>query len=79
MLPESERAELYCSASDHLEHARAERENYYQQCEEGSKQWKDHCENYTELPYSRFMHYSFDYAQQIHYPFECAMRLNLSR
>ena len=69
MHPESERAEFYRSATDHLEHAHVERENYRQQCEEASKQWKDHCENHSELPYSGFMHYSFDYAQQIHYPF----------
>ncbi len=34
-----------------------------------TEQWKEHGERTPRLPYEGEMHYSYDYAQQIHYPF----------
>ena len=54
---------------DHLSKARIERQNYRTQCKESEEQWKEHCESNPLSPFPGTMHYSFDYAQQIHYPY----------
>lgn len=68
-LSEEEKEELHLTAAQHLSHARSERHNYRTQCDEASKQWKEHSEKTPRLPYLGEIHYSFDYAQQIHYPY----------
>ena len=66
---ESEREEIHHSAAEHLKYARAERRTYCDKFKEATAQWKEHCEKHPRLQYKGWMHYSFDYAQQIHYPF----------
>ncbi|SMN01906.1 hypothetical protein SPONL_198 [uncultured Candidatus Thioglobus sp.] len=68
-LSEEDREQLHLSAATHLSQARSERHNYRSQCELASTQWKEHTEKTPRLPYLGEMHYSFDYAQQIHYPY----------
>ena len=69
LLEEIEREEIHHSAAEHLKYARTERHTYRDECKEATEQWKEHCEKHPRLPYKGWMHYSFDYAQQIHYPF----------
>ena len=69
LLPEDEREALHASAMEHLQKARAERQNYRKQCEDSENAWNAHCSTNKETAYKRSMHYSFDYAQQIHYPY----------
>ena len=69
LLEESEREEIHHLAAEHLKYARTERHTYRDECKEATEQWKEHCEKLPRLPYKGWMHYSFDYAQQIHYPF----------
>ena len=68
-LSEEEREQLHITAAKHLSHARSERHNYRLQCKTASDQWKEHTEKTPRLLYEGEMHYSFDYAQQIHFPF----------
>ena len=69
LLPESERESLHASYMEHLRHARTERHNYRMQCEESEKELKLHLNSDPASPFKGTMHYSFDYAQQIHYPY----------
>ena len=69
LLPEEEREELHLAAMMHLGQARTERQLYRKQCEDSEKEWKEHCSARAESPFRGTMHYSFDYAQQIHYPY----------
>ncbi len=68
-LSEEDREQLHVLAAKHLSHARSERHSYRLQCKTATDQWKEHTEKTPRLPYEGEMHYSFDYAQQIHYPF----------
>jgi len=56
-------------AAKHLSHARTERQNYHSQCERATEEWKEHRERTPRLPYKGVLHYSFDYAQQLHFPY----------
>ena len=69
LLPESEREALHASAMEHLQKARTKRQIYRKQCDDSEKAWKLHCSTDKEAAYKGSMHYSFDYAQQIHYPY----------
>ena len=53
----------------HLGQACTEGQLYRKQCEDSEKEWKEHCNARAESPFRGTMHYSFDYAQQIHYPY----------
>jgi len=67
-MPEAIRRQRLEDASRHLECARSERHHYRSQCEEAETVWTAHCE--THEPVST-MHYSYDFAQQVHFPFDC--------
>lgn len=73
---DAEKAEVYKQALEHLRHASKERA-YYRAC---AKRAKSHCDTLAAVnnklqPCSAnsqdiVMHYSWDFAQQFHYPFE---------
>ena len=65
-MPESVRKQRYENASLHLEQARDARHYYREQCEDAKDSWKaylDKGENVT-------MHYSYNFAQLVHFPFD---------
>ena len=62
-LPDEEKASKVREFSEHLEHAKSERITYNEQC----KQCHDLLPKDASDPV-QIMHYSFDYAQQVHYP-----------
>ena len=68
LLSEEERETLYHEALTHMQHAKTERENYRQECEQASAQWREHTASNSVSPFLGTMHYSFDFAQQIHFP-----------
>ena len=68
-LSEEEKEELHLTAAQHLSRACSERHNYRAQCDKASKQWKEHNEKTPRLPYQGEIHYSFGFAQQIHFPY----------
>ena len=66
-MPEAVRKQRYENASLHLELARNARHYYRKQCEESVASWKAHLSNNEHVS---MMHYSYDFAQQIHFPFD---------
>ena len=64
-MPDSVKSQRLHDAQTHLDKARTQREHYNEQCSKAKDALSD--TNNT----SDTMHYSFDYAQQIHYPFDC--------
>ena len=64
-MPDSVKSQRLHDAQTHLDKARTQREYYNEQCSKA----KDALSNTNNT--SDTMHYSFDYAQQIHYPFDC--------
>ena len=73
-LPESEKAEAVKKQEEHLRLAAGEQKHYKQCCEKS----KEHTQQYLEdvdfaferepCSYNGAVHYSYDYAQQLHYP-----------
>ena len=64
-LSEEEKSSRLQTAQKHLELARKQREHYNTECDECSTQWN---ERDLSQQYDGAMHYSFDYAQQVHFP-----------
>ena len=85
-LPEHLKSERVEKALEHLDRAHKEREFYRQKCNSGALAWEAFCSgSSSDL---QEMHYSYDYAQQLHYPvnaqqagpeyFKTARKCNLS-
>ena len=65
-LPEHVKSERVEKALEHLDRAHKEREFYRQKCNSGALAWEAFCSgSSSDL---QEMHYSYDYAQQLHYP-----------
>ena len=71
---DSDKAALYRTQLDHLEEAKREREYYQMQCEEARQNYSTSFSNFNPFEkckpcsYDGIAHYSWDYAQQLHYP-----------
>ncbi|XP_035516337.1 uncharacterized protein LOC118327178 [Morone saxatilis] len=67
---DSEKAELHRLATEHLEKARVERTHYQQLCKDSKANLPAGLELGPHIPcsYEGMVHYSMDFAQQIHYP-----------
>ena len=66
-MPDVVRKQRYDNASQHLELARAGRYYYREQCNEAEASWKAHLDDGSCV---NTMHYSYDFAQQVHFPFD---------
>ena len=66
-MPEAIRKQRFDNASRHLELAQTACHYYRAQCEEAETTWTAHLE--TQEPVDT-MHYSYDFAQQVHFPFD---------
>ena len=73
-LPEQDKADCIKGQQDHLNCAQAERELYRNTCSEAGTTFQsieddvDFNESHEPCSFNGTMHYSFDYAQQVHYP-----------
>ena len=66
-MPEAIRQQRFENASQHLELAHEGRRFYREKCSEAEVCWKVHVDEGT--PFST-MQYSYDFAQQVHFPFD---------
>ena len=64
-LSEEEKSVRLQAAQNHILLARKQRDHYNAECDECATQWN---ERDSTRPYKGAMHYSFDYAQQVHFP-----------
>ena len=62
-MPENVKSARLVESLEHLRRAHAERAYYNLQCKESENEWKEHVVNRVKR-----MHYSYDYAQQLHFP-----------
>ena len=53
---------------EHLHKATVERSLYRSVCDESRRVYQQHLGTHGPLPESAVVHYSFDFAQQVHYP-----------
>ena len=73
-LSEEEKARLLASAQEHISRAKVERVYYNSQVEAVQKAWNTAQSNGV---FPRIAHYSYDFAQQIHFPYETARKCGL--
>ena len=64
-LPEHVKSARLIEAQHHLELANKQRDDYYSQCKKAAESFESSVSDGTPPCY---MHYSFDFAQQLHYP-----------
>ena len=67
-LPDSVKYARLQESLKHLRRTHAEREYHNLQCKDGEKEWKAHVESGNVVSKVKKMHYSYDYAQQVHFP-----------
>ena len=66
-LPEEEKSRRLQVAQDHLYRAKTEREYYKAQVDTAVFAWST---SESQKPKPRLCHYSYDFAQQVHYPYD---------
>ena len=67
-MPEAVRRQRFENATNHLQRARTERHAYRSQCNDAEAAWNAHVLRQEPIT---TMHYSYDFAQQVHLPFDC--------
>ncbi len=67
-LPDSVKSARLQESLEHLKRAHTERDYYKQQCKDCEQEWKVHVESGNVETKVKKMHYSYDYAQQVHFP-----------
>ena len=67
-MPENVKSARLVESLEHLRRAHAERAYSNLQCKESENEWKEHVKSGNVVNRVKRMHYSYDYAQQLHFP-----------